>query len=223
MHLRDGIRLPVVTGVSFALGGRRMRRARRPVGRRQELDPENALRQLCASMPARSSSTIEGELVDLAARQPAHGARRPARHDRLCQPVPAHGAARLGARRGRRAAGRARRATARRRASTAPRTAGPPQSAGAAVVAAARHLLRRRAAARQHRPRLHHRPSDPAARRADRLARCHQPRGGDRHDRREESGRASRCSASSTMPTCATQSPTASSTSPNSPPEGIAA
>ncbi len=58
MHLRDGIRLPVVAGVSFALAGRRMRRARRPVGRRQELDPEDALRQLFASMPARSSSSI---------------------------------------------------------------------------------------------------------------------------------------------------------------------
>ena len=50
-----------------------------------------------------------------------------------------------------------------------------------AARAAARHLLGRREAARQHRPRLPHRPSGPAARRAHRLARRREPRrrGGD--------------------------------------------
>ena len=47
-----------------------MRRARRPVGRRQELDPEDALRQLRASTPGRSSSSHHGELVDLATASP---------------------------------------------------------------------------------------------------------------------------------------------------------
>ena len=49
--------------------GRRMRRARRSLGRRQELDPEDALRQLRRRSPARSSSRITGELVDLATRR----------------------------------------------------------------------------------------------------------------------------------------------------------
>jgi energy-coupling factor transporter ATP-binding protein EcfA2 len=56
----------------------------------------------------------------------------------------------------------------------------PAQPAGTAVVAAAGDLFGRRTAAGQHRPRLHHRPSGPAARRADGVARCRQPRGGDR-------------------------------------------
>jgi ABC-type glutathione transport system ATPase component len=43
-----------------------------------------------------------------------------------------------------------------------------------------RRLFGRRTAARQHRARFHHRPSGPAARRADGVARCRQPRGGDR-------------------------------------------
>ena len=46
----------------------------------------------------------------------------------------------------------------------------------------ARHLLGRRAAAREPRPRLHRRPSDPAAGRADRLAGRRQPRRGGRDD-----------------------------------------
>ena len=46
MHLRGGIALPVVRDVAFAVAAGRMRGARRPVGRRQELDPEDDLRQL---------------------------------------------------------------------------------------------------------------------------------------------------------------------------------
>ncbi len=52
-----------------------MRRARRPVGRRQELDPQDGLRQLRRRCAARSSSHHDGELVDLATAEPAHGAR----------------------------------------------------------------------------------------------------------------------------------------------------
>ena len=55
-----------------------------------------------------------------------------------------------------------------------------------------------------------------AARRADRLARCRQPRGRRRPDRARRRRRAARCSASSTTRRCATRSPTASSTSPPS-------
>jgi alpha-D-ribose 1-methylphosphonate 5-triphosphate synthase subunit PhnL len=56
----------------------------------------------------------------------------------------------------------------------------------AAVGAAAIDFLRRRAAARQYRARLHFGSADPAAGRADRLARCRQSRGGGRADRPEE-------------------------------------
>ena len=82
MHLRDGIRLPVVAGVSFSHQGGRMRRARRPVGRRQELDPEDALRQLCrrcrpdhrrASRPARSISPRASPRTVLAVRRDTIG------------------------------------------------------------------------------------------------------------------------------------------------------
>jgi alpha-D-ribose 1-methylphosphonate 5-triphosphate synthase subunit PhnL len=46
MHLQGGIRLPVVENVTFSRCRRRMRGAGRAVGRRQELDPEDDLRQL---------------------------------------------------------------------------------------------------------------------------------------------------------------------------------
>ena len=87
-----------------------------------------------------------------------------------------------------------------------------PQPAGKALGPAARNLFRRRAAARQHRARLHHAASGAAARRADRLARREEPRSGRRADRRKKAARASPCLASSTTPTCARRSQTASST-----------
>ncbi len=46
MHLQGGMRLPVVAGVSFRCASGRMRRAGRPVRRRQVVDPEDDLRQL---------------------------------------------------------------------------------------------------------------------------------------------------------------------------------
>ena len=72
-------------------------------------------------------------------------------------------------------------------------------------------FLRRRAAARQHRPRLCGRLPDPAARRADGLARRREPPHRHRHHSRSESAAARRSSASSTIRKCATPSPTASS------------
>ena len=156
---------------------RRMRRARRTLRRRQELDPEDALRQLCASMPAAILVEHDGEPVDLATASPRtvlavrrdtigyvsqflRTVPRVSALDVVAEPLVAAASPRT------------------RRAARRARTARPAQSAGAALVAAAGHLLRRRAAARQHRPRLHHRPSGAAARRADRLARCRQPRRG---------------------------------------------
>jgi hypothetical protein len=49
---------------------RRMRRARRSVGRRQELDPEDDLRQLSLSTAARSSCATTATSVDLATAEP---------------------------------------------------------------------------------------------------------------------------------------------------------
>ena len=194
--------------------GGRMRRARRAIGRRQELDPEDALRQLrrrCrpdhrrASRPARRSRD----------RQPAHGAGGTPQHDRLCQPVPAHRAARLGARCRRRAAGLRAARTGKRRA-TVRANCWPAEPAREALEPAARHLLGRRAAARQHRARLHHRHpilllDEPTA-----SLDASNREVVDRPDRRKEAAGRRRCSASSTTRTCARPLPTASSTSPNS-------
>ena len=75
-------------------------------------------------MPARSSSSIAASSSISPTASPRTVLAHPARHDRLCQPVPAHRAARFGARCRRRAAGVARRGRARRRA-TAPASCSP--------------------------------------------------------------------------------------------------
>ena len=85
------------------------------------------------------------------------------------------------------------------------RAARPAQHPRAALAAAAGDLLRRRAAARQHRPRLRRGAPDPAARRADRLARCGQPRRRGRLHPRAQARPARRSSASSTTRTCEQQ------------------
>ncbi len=149
-------------------------------------------------------------------RQPAHGARRPARHDRLCQPVPAHRAARRGARRRGRTAGVARRGTrgsagaredllARLNLPGTPvaacrRRPSPAASSSASTSRAASSRRIRCCCSTSRRPRLD----------------AEEPRGGGRADIRQEERAAWRCSASSMTPTCARPSPTASSTSRNS-------
>ena len=175
MHLRDGIRLPVVEGVSFAIKSGECAVLGGPSG----AGKSSILKMLYgnyavdagqiivdASRPARRSRD----------RQPAPRAFGPARHDRLCQPVPAHGAARLCARCRRRTAGVARRGQGSG-AQPGARAARPPQPARKTLEPAARDLFRRRAAARQHRARLHHAASGVAARRADGIARRQEPRG----------------------------------------------
>ena len=65
--------------VSLRRRSRRMRRARRPVRRRQELDPEDGLRQLCRRRrpDPRRASRPAGRPRH---RRPAHGAGGPPRH-----------------------------------------------------------------------------------------------------------------------------------------------
>jgi hypothetical protein len=164
---------------------RRMRRARRPLWRRQvELDPEDGLRQLRRRCrrdqphPSRPAGRSRH-------RQSAHRARTAPRHASAmsassCAPCRASRPSMSSPSPWSAAACRA----TRRRES--PQSARPRQPAGAAVVAAARDLLRRRAAARQHRARLHHRSPGAAARRADGLARCRQSRRGGRNDREKK-------------------------------------
>ena len=100
MHLRGGVRLPVVRDVSFRRGGRRMRGARRPVRYRQVVDPAHGLRQLWrrrrrdpGARPRerqRCGTSASGDpRVVLDLRRDQH---------RLCQPVPPRRAARPGAR-----------------------------------------------------------------------------------------------------------------------------
>ena len=115
MHLQGGVRLPVVAGVDFAVQAGRMRRARRALRRRQDLDPEDDLRQLSlrprphpasGTAATRSTSPPRSRAQSSALRRHTH---------RLCQPVPARRAARGGDRRGRRAAGDRTASRARRR------------------------------------------------------------------------------------------------------------
>ena len=168
MHLQGGVRLPVCRGRQLLGARRRMRRARRAVRRRQVVDPQDDLRQL--SLRPRPDCRASGRTtdVDMASAAPRHilGLRStPSAMSasfcvrfRGCRPsmswpsrwslsgVP-------GTRRAK-----------------APNAA-PSQYSRRGCGPAAGDLFRRRAAARQHRPRLPARPADPAARRADRLAR----------------------------------------------------
>ena len=82
-------------------------------------------------------------------------------------------------------AGEARDAARRRAVRDAP----APEHPRAALGAAAGDVLRRRAAARQHRARISGRPADPAAGRADRVARRGEPDGGGRSHRRAQAAR----------------------------------
>ena len=202
MHLQGGVRLPVVRGVSFRVAARRMRGAVRPVRRRKIVDPEDDLRQLSLRRrPDRHASPGQRRSIS---RPPSRGRssacadhtigyvsqflravpRVPAL-DVVAEPLIVNGMARAEAR------------GARRRA------AAPAQHSGAALGAAALDLLGRRAAARQHRARLPARSADAAAGRADRLARCRQPRRRGRADRGEETPAASRWSRSSMTTTSA--------------------
>jgi alpha-D-ribose 1-methylphosphonate 5-triphosphate synthase subunit PhnL len=156
MHLQWTAGLPVVANVDFSVKARRMRGARRPLRHRQELAPEDGLRQLrrrCRADPGRARRPH----VDLATADPrtvsplrritssamsassCGSCPRVAALDVVAEPLVA----------GRKiAAVRPRKAAARLLARlNLPR----------ALATAAVHLFRRRAAARQHRPRLHHR------------------------------------------------------------------
>src|SRR6516165_793815 len=164
-----------------------MRRARRPVGRGQELDPEDDLRHLPLRRRQHPSAC-----------RWRHGRRRPggAAPDsraaracaRLCQPVSARRSTRADARCRCRAASD-RGSGACRRPAARSRSPAPAQHTGAAVAAAAGDVLGRRTAARQHRPRLHIRSAAAPARRAYRLARRRQPRRRRRSGGREKAAR----------------------------------
>ena len=189
-----------------------MRRARRAVGRRQKLDPEDALRQLCRRCRARSSSTHHGQLVDLATASPRtvlqlrrdtigyvsqflRTVPRVSALDVVAEPLVSRGDDREAARD--RAREPARPAQPARAALGACRR--PPSPAASSSASTSRA-----ASSPPHPVLLLDEPT--ASLDAD------QPRSGDRADRRQEARRASRCSASSTTPTCARRSPTASST-----------
>ena len=92
----------------FSCRAGRMRGAVRPVGRRKILDPEDDLRHLSLRRRAASSSATRDTLIDLASAEPRQilSVRRDTH--RLCQPVPARGAAGRDHRRRRRAADRER-------------------------------------------------------------------------------------------------------------------
>src|SRR5271169_682516 len=168
-----------------------MRRAGRPLGRRQIVDSENDLRQL----PLRSGP-------DFAARRraefrPRDGHTPPdagsARHrHRLCQPIPARGAPGADHRRDRRAADCLRYA-ARCRSCQGHGDAATAQYPRCIVAAAAGDLFRRRAAAGQYRAWLFAGFADPFARRADGVARRRQSRRGAGTDRRKEATRCGDC------------------------------
>ena len=118
MHLQGGVELPVVA--------RRVASRSRPAnascsagpsGAGKMLDPEDDLRQLPLRRRPhrRPPSAARWSTSPPPSRAQSSSVRRA--HHRLCQPVPARGAARCRARRRRRAAGRERRCRAPRRAS----------------------------------------------------------------------------------------------------------
>jgi alpha-D-ribose 1-methylphosphonate 5-triphosphate synthase subunit PhnL len=154
MHLRDGIKLPVVNGVSFSVASGECVVLGGPSG----IGKSSILKMIYGNYAVDAGQILVEHRAHRRSRhrRSAHRAGRAAPYARLCQPVPAHRAARGGARCRCRAAGRAGvarpRGAAKRR-----RPAGQAQPAASALAAAAGDLLRRRAAARQHRPRLHHR------------------------------------------------------------------
>ncbi len=92
MHMRGGIELPVVANVSFSLKAGSCAVLGGPSG----VGKSSILKMLYGNYGTDSGQILAilvGRHVDVATRIPANGARNPARHDRLCQPVPARGAA----------------------------------------------------------------------------------------------------------------------------------
>ena len=185
MHLRDGIRLPVVNGVSFSvkkgecvvLGG--------PSG----VGKSSILKMLYGNYAVDAGQILiehQGHMVDLATAAPR--AVLEVRRDTLgyvsqfLRVVPRVSALDVVAEpllaRGRRSGCCA---------GEGFRTAGQAQPAARTLAVAAGHFFRRRAAARQYRPWLHHRPCHPSARRADGIAGRDEPPGGGRNDRGQES------------------------------------
>ena len=146
LHLHGGIELPVVRGVSF-----HVEPANASCWRPSGAGKSSILKMLYGNYrcdAGRIGVRHQRRGDRSRHRRAAAGARRAPRHDRLCQPVPAHRAARR-----RRSTSSPSRliATARpaRKRATRRRAAAPPQPARAAVGAAAGDLLRRRAAARR--------------------------------------------------------------------------
>ena len=183
MHLRDGIRLPRASAASPSPS--RPANASCSAGRRA---PARARSSRCVygnyavDSGAILARRTTASAIDIATAEPARGARGAARHDRLCQPVPARRAARRGARHRRRAADRAgRRARGGPRPGRGAARAAQPAARGCGTCrrppspAASSSASTSRAASSP--------PSAPAARRADRLARRGEPRGRRRPDR----------------------------------------
>jgi energy-coupling factor transporter ATP-binding protein EcfA2 len=96
MHLRDGIKLPVVSNVSFSVAAGECVVLGGPSG----IGKSSLLKMIYGNY-AVDTGQILVKHQDPHRRsrhhRSAHGHRRPAPHARLCQPVPAHRAARRGA------------------------------------------------------------------------------------------------------------------------------
>ena len=185
MHLRDGIRLPVVNGVSFSvkkgecvvLGG--------PSG----VGKSSILKMLYGNYAVDAGQILiehQGHMVDLATAAPRavlevrrdtlgyvsqflRVVPRVSALDVVAEPLLARGADQ---------------AVARERASELLAKLNLPRELWQLPPAT---FFRRRAAARQYRPWLHHRPCHPSARRADGIAGRDEPPGGGRNDRGQES------------------------------------
>jgi alpha-D-ribose 1-methylphosphonate 5-triphosphate synthase subunit PhnL len=105
MHLRDGIKLPVVSNVSFSVAAGECVVLGGPSG----IGKSSLLKMIYGNYAVDSGQILvkhQDRLVDLATADPRTVHRRPPPHARLCQPVPAHRAACRRHRRRRRTAGR---------------------------------------------------------------------------------------------------------------------
>ncbi len=196
MHLQGGVELPVVRGVSFHVEPGECVVLSGPSG----AGKSSILKMIFGNYRCdggRIGIRHQGAVIDLATAEPRQvlSVRRSTIGyvSQFLRAVPRVATHRCGGR----AADRQRDGT-RRGAREGRRAAAPPQHSRAAVGVAAFDVLRRRTAAGQHRARFHFRAADPAAGRADRLARCGQPRCRGRTDRRRRSAMAWRWSPSST-------------------------